>query len=213
MPLLKPSAASCCCRWARWKAQPRPGCHNDAGALASRTVDGGSQLIAACSGPANLSEGGARRCGAGGTASYAPWEQRAVRGARGVQQFAEERTGATEARERGRATVWESPKQPEKAVSAEARIVLLGASAKLKHCAGESDLSGANRSTSGGAVAELETRRQKEAGWLEVSHFAAVACVCCVQAEMAAPPVVRRAGSDVCESTMQCTVNGKLGPR
>lgn len=45
------------------------------------------------------------------------------RGARGVPQFAEQRTGATEARRRGRATVWESPKpkQPEKAVSVEAR--------------------------------------------------------------------------------------------
>jgi hypothetical protein len=46
-----------------------------------------------------------------------------------------------------------------------------------------------------------------------VSHLAAVAYVCCVQAERAAPAVVRRAGSDVGENTMQCTVKGKLGPR
>lgn len=90
-----------------------------------------------------------------------------------MQQFAGGGTGATEASGRGRATVWESPKQPEKAVSVEARIVSLGASAKL-------ETAPANQSVWRGAVAELETRRQKETGWLacRTSQMLRASAVC-----------------------------------
>lgn len=61
--------------------------------------------------------------------------------------------------------------------------MLLGG-AKLEQCAGESE--GRRESQHWrGAVAELETRRQKETGGLEPAllHPAAVACVCGVGGE------------------------------
>jgi hypothetical protein len=90
--------------------------------------------------------------------------------------------------------------------------VSLGARRQARARRRRISVSGANRHQQG-AVAELQARRQKETGGLQASHLAAIACVCCVQAERALAAVVRRAGSDVRESTVRCAVKGKLGPR
>lgn len=99
----------------------------------------------------------------------------------------------------------------QKAVSVEARIVSLDSWARPAKDEVRRESDGLARIAA--RKPSVKPRRQKETdGW---QCLAAVACVCCVQAERAAAAVVRRAGTDVGERTMYCVVGGKgkLGPR
>lgn len=75
-----------------------------------------------------------------------------------VQQFAEERTGATEARGRGQATVWESPKPEGGQRRGEDRVARRGVPSNEDRR--RIRPFGAKRSTSGARLPSLKAKRQ-----------------------------------------------------